>query len=96
MKRSLPFIVPVHNEGKGIGAFLDDGLLPVVRSLKNYNIEVIIVNDGSNDNTLEVLKQFAKKDKMVKVVSFSRNFRKENALSAGYRYARGCCNFDRC
>ena len=35
MKRSLSFIVPVHNEGKGIGAFLDDGLLPVVRSLKN-------------------------------------------------------------
>ena len=82
-------VVPIYNEEDGVREFLDGQLLPVMKNLK-YNLELVLVDDGSNDKTLEKIK----KCKIVKavdsnVISFSRNFGKEVALTAGLKEARG-------
>ena len=61
----------------------------VLKEIKNYEYEVIFVNDGSKDKTLEILENIAKEDKNVKVVSFSRNFGHQAAVTAGLKYVTG-------
>lgn len=56
---------------------------------KDYEGEIIFVNDGSTDKTLEILEKIAQKDKKVKVVSFSRNFGHQAAVTAGLQYVTG-------
>ena len=87
-KKLLSIIVPIHNEEEGIGAFLRQELLPVAEKLQ-MDYEIILVNDGSTDKTLSIIQNFAEKDKKIRVISLSRNFGKEPALSAGLKYARG-------
>ena len=89
MSKLISVIIPVYNEEKGIGRFLDERLMNVLAEIKDYNFEIILVNDGSKDNTIKVLHEYAEKDKKIKVVSLVRNFGKEVALSAGLRYAEG-------
>ncbi|MCL2444902.1 glycosyltransferase family 2 protein [Candidatus Saccharibacteria bacterium] len=85
----LSVVVPVFNEEAGIEHFHDEMLMPVVKNLEVKSVEVIYVNDGSRDRTLEKLQRMAKKDERVKVVSFVRNFGKEVALAAGIEAASG-------
>lgn len=87
-KKLLSIIVPIHNEEEGIATFLRQELLPVAEKLP-MDYEIILVNDGSTDKTLSIIQTFAEKDKKIKVISFSRNFGKEPALSAGLKYAKG-------
>ena len=61
----------------------------VLKEIKNYEYEIIFVNDGSKDKTLEILENIAKEDKNVKVVSFSRNFGHQAAVTAGLKYVTG-------
>ena len=61
----------------------------VLKEIKNYEYEVIFVNDGSKDKTLEILENIAKEDKNIKVVSFSRNFGHQAAVTAGLKYVTG-------
>lgn len=82
-------VVPVYNEADNIRHFLDQGLFPVLRTIKNYRYEVIFVNDGSADKTLEILQSYAERQKNIRVISLSRNFGKESALSAGLAVASG-------
>lgn len=58
-------------------------------NLENYEYELICINDGSKDNTLQYLEQIAEQDKKVKVISFARNFGHQNAVVAGVEYAKG-------
>lgn len=88
-KKLLSIIIPIHNEAEGIENFLEKSVLPVLDKLENYNYELILVNDGSTDGTLKILQSFAEKHRQTKVLSFSRNFGKEPALSAGLKYAKG-------
>ena len=81
----LSLIVPVYNEEANIGYFLSQAL-PVI---KKYNYEVIFVDDGSEDKTLSLLEKQARTNKRIKLISFSRNFGHQIALTAGYRYAKG-------
>ena len=60
-----------------------------VISMKDYQWEFLFVNDGSKDDTLEVLRQLRQEDSRVNIVNLSRNFGKENALLAGMDYATG-------
>jgi dolichol-phosphate mannosyltransferase len=83
----ISFVVPVYNEDKGLVKFLDTLFWPEVRKIEDY--EVIFVNDGSRDGTLGILQGLAKESKRVRVVSLSRNFGKEVALTAGIREAKG-------
>lgn len=62
----------------------------VIKGLKEkYDSEIIFVNDGSKDKTLEILEKIANKDKNVKVVSFSRNFGHQAAVTCGLKYVTG-------
>lgn len=83
----LSIIVPCYNEAEALPLFYPEikGVLEKIG--KEY--ELIFVNDGSRDNTLEVMKQLAGKDSSVVYLSFSRNFGKEAAMYAGFCNARG-------
>ncbi|HSW66938.1 MAG TPA: glycosyltransferase family 2 protein [Bacillota bacterium] len=82
----LSVVVPTYNEQSNIVP-LYKKLLTILSSLKSY--ELIYVNDGSSDETLEQLQRLAKDNPHVRVISFSRNFGKEAATSAGLHYATG-------
>ncbi len=85
--RKIDIIVPCYNEEKCINDFYDE-IKKITRKNKNI-FEIIFVNDGSSDNTLEVVKLLAKKDKMIKYVSFSKNYGKEAAMFAGMELSSG-------
>ncbi|MCL1839703.1 glycosyltransferase family 2 protein [Candidatus Saccharibacteria bacterium] len=84
----ISFVVPVYNEEKGLLKFYNELFLPEVKKI-NIDYEIVFVNDGSEDKTLEILQELAAHQKSVKVLSLSRNFGKEMALTAGLREATG-------
>ena len=57
--------------------------------IKKFDFEILFVDDGSNDKTLEIIKKLNKKNKNIRYISFSRNFGKEFAIYAGLSYAKG-------
>jgi dolichol-phosphate mannosyltransferase len=83
----LTVLVPVYNEESNISPLLDR-LLPII---KKYNYELIFISDGSRDKTDSIIKQFAKENDKIKLLSFSRNFGHMNALTSGYNYSKGDC-----
>lgn len=87
--KTLSILIPAHNEEEGIKHFITEELLPELKKVNSYNIEIVIVNDGSTDNTLTILHQLAAKDPRIKVISLSRNFGKEAALAAGLCFVSG-------
>lgn len=89
-KKTISVVVPVYNEEECIIDFLDKNLLPVIKHIKNYQVNVVLIDDGSSDNTLSILHKFIEEKKEnITLISFSRNFGKEAALSAGLKYAKG-------
>ncbi len=87
--RKISIVVPCYNEQAAIEKFYT-AILPVLAKTE-MDYELIFVNDGSRDDTLEKLKNLAKKDQKVKVLSFSRNFGQQAAILCGYRHATGDC-----
>jgi dolichol-phosphate mannosyltransferase len=83
----LSVIIPVYNESGNIKALLSR-LMPTV---SKYTYEVVFVNDGSTDNTVQEIKAECTRNPAVKLISFTRNFGHQNALSAGYQYTKGDC-----
>ena len=88
MKKILSIIVPCYNEEQALPFFYQE-IDKVSKELKELNFELIFVNDGSKDKTLEVLKEYHQKDKRVRYISFSRNFGKEAAMYAGLEHSKG-------
>lgn len=86
MKLSL--IVPCFNEEEALPAFYAE-LSKTLKELSDYEAQILFINDGSDDKTLEVIKDLAAKDRRVNYVSFSRNFGKEAAMLAGFKNANG-------
>ena len=85
----LSLIIPVFNEEKNVDNFYNV-VLPVLKNLQDlHSYEVIFVNDGSQDNTLNIIKSLINKDENVKYISFSRNFGKESAIYAGLKKSTG-------
>jgi len=84
---ALSIVVPVHNEAAGLDAFMMRMQAALAGVTDNY--EIIFIDDGSNDATMAKLVAFRAADARVKVLSLSRNFGKDVALSAGLEYARG-------
>ena len=85
----LSVIIPAYNEEQNI-----DNISSVVSSLledNNIEYEIVFVNDGSRDNTWEVISQRCNKNQNIKGFNFSRNFGKEAAIFAGLTYATGDC-----
>ncbi|WP_027186736.1 glycosyltransferase family 2 protein [Desulfovibrio cuneatus] len=84
----LSFIFPVYNEEDTL-PHLRAALEAWLPALGETAVEIVLVNDGSADNSLAYLQQWAKADQRIKVVSFSRNFGHQAAVAAGLRYAKG-------
>lgn len=87
--KKISIVIPIHNESEVLNYFIDELLLPEINQIKQYNFEIIFVNDGSTDNSLEIIQKYCEHKNNFKVISFSRNFGKEPALSAGILYASG-------
>ena len=87
-KKLLSVIVPCYNEQESLPYFYKE-IKKVEKEMDYVDFEYIFVNDGSKDKTLDILRDFAKKDKKVRYVSFSRNFGKEAAMLAGLDYSKG-------
>ena len=93
MRKKISVVVPIYNESSSISQFLDEQLCPELKTLSNYNTEIILVDDGSTDATIDSIKNSnisaSKTTSEIKIISFSHNFGKEAALSAGIKYAEG-------
>jgi len=83
-KSKVSIIVPCYNAEKYLPRCIESLI-----NQTNENIEILLVNDGSKDNTLEVIKSLAEKDDKVRFLSFSRNFGKEAAIYAGLSHNTG-------
>jgi glycosyltransferase involved in cell wall biosynthesis len=84
---SISLVVPVYNEEENL-PLLFDAILKVLKPL-GRSWELIFIDDGSNDRSLEVLRRLADRDKHVRVIVFRRNFGQTAAISAGIDHARG-------
>ena len=85
--KKVSIIVPCYNEEESIPLFYKE--IKKVFSKINYKLELIFINDGSKDKTLELIKNLSKKDKEVNYISLSRNFGKEAAMWAGLKHSTG-------
>jgi len=84
----ITIIIPTFNEEQSIPA-LYDRLTKLAKSNKKYNFEFLFVNDGSRDNTYNLIKEYAEKDNQILCVNLSRNFGQEIAIIAGIDNANG-------
>ena len=84
----LTAIVPCYNEEAALHFFYEE-MQEVMQDMQYVDFELLFINDGSKDKTLEEIKELAAKDSRVKYVSFSRNFGKEAAIYAGLTYSDG-------
>lgn len=86
----LSVIVPCYNEEENIFDFYDELMKNTTFFEKReLDVEVIYIDDGSKDKTVDKVKELASKDERVRLVSFSRNFGKEAAIYAGLQKAKG-------
>jgi len=89
--KKLSLVIPCYNESSP----LRDTYKEIKRVLEtsevsdSYNYEMIFVNDGSTDDTINIIQELAALDNTVKYVSFTRNFGKESGMLAGLNYASG-------
>ena len=88
--KKISIIVPAYNEEESL-PYLYDRLNKLMETMEEYNFEILFINDGSKDKTIELIKEYRKKDKRYSYVDFSRNFGKEIAMIAGLDYATGDC-----
>lgn len=86
--KKVSLIIPCFNEADGLPEF-DKEINRMVSGLSDYCFEIIYVDDGSTDNTLQTIRKFSKEQEAVKYISFSRNFGKEAAMYAGFCNASG-------
>ncbi len=89
--KKISLVIPVHNEEKNIPIVYKEikAVLEELSQNKNYTYEIIFVNDGSSDNTLEVLKNFKKSDSFLRILNMDKNRGQSAGLTAGFYYARG-------
>ena len=88
--KKISIIVPAYNEEESL-PYLFERLNKLMDSIKEYEFEILFVNDGSKDKTYELIKEYRAKDPRYCYVDFSRNFGKEIAMMAGLDYATGDC-----
>lgn len=83
----ISIIVPCYNEEESIPLFYNE-ITSVLRKL-DVDYEILFINDGSSDHTLDILKKLSDSDKHILYLSFSRNFGKEAAMFAGFQNVHG-------
>lgn len=87
----LSLVVPCYNEEEALPYFYEEARKVADGMSAKYGLEFefLFINDGSKDKTLDILRSYAREDKQVQYVSFSRNFGKESAMYAGLSRAKG-------
>lgn len=88
MKKLVSYVFPIYNESGNI-ELLYKTIDSLLKSNKKYDYELIFINDGSKDTSLELLKQLHEKDNRIVIIDFSRNFGHQIAVTAGLDYANG-------
>ena len=83
----ISIVVPMHNESSNV-AYFYERMTKVLENL-GMTYEIICVNDGSKDNTWELIKRLSEEDPRVKSIDLTRNFGKEIALTAGLDFSSG-------
>ena len=86
--KKVTIIIPCFNEEEGLD-ILYERMHDIIRSLTCYEFQILLIDDGSRDNTLAKMKELHAKDSKVSYLSLSRNFGKENAMLAGLDFAEG-------
>ena len=88
MKKLISILIPAYNEEEVL-PMLMERLGKLAHENSSYDFEFLFINDGSRDNTLELIKKYAASDKRISYVNFSRNFGKEVAMCAGFDFVKG-------
>lgn len=86
--KKITVIVPCYNEEEALHYYYQE-MSRVMSLMNTYDFELLFINDGSRDQTLDIIKELANKDKRIKYISFSRNFGKEAAMYAGFENSTG-------
>ena len=86
--KKISVVIPMYYEEE-VAQECYNKMTKVLENIKDYDYEIICVNDGSKDKTLSILEKIAENDKRVKVISFSRNFGHQCAVTAGLKYVTG-------
>ena len=87
MTPELSIVIPVRNESPNIRPLYDELTSTLVRGARSY--EIIIIDDGSTDDTFDQLAALQARDPHLRVIRFRRNFGQTAAFAAGFAYARG-------
>lgn len=89
--KKVTILVPCYNEEESLPLFYES-LLKIIESIpQKYEWELLFVNDGSRDRTLQVMRNLRERDSRVSYLDLSRNFGKERAMLAGFDYVTGDC-----
>lgn len=88
--KKISIIIPAYNEEEAL-PILHERMKKLMEDMTNYEFEILFVNDGSKDKTIEIIKKLREEDNRICYVDFSRNFGKEIAMIAGLDYATGDC-----
>lgn len=88
--KKITIIIPAYNEEEAL-PILYERMKKLMEDMKNYEFEILFVNDGSKDKTIQIIKKLRQEDNRINYVDFSRNFGKEIAMIAGLDYATGDC-----
>lgn len=86
--KKVSVVIPMYYE-EDVAQECYNRVVKVLKSIKDYEYEIVFVNDGSKDKTLEILENISKKDSNIKIISFSRNFGHQAAVTAGIKYVTG-------
>ncbi|YCA43515.1 glycosyltransferase family 2 protein [Bacillus sp. JZ8] len=86
--KTISIIIPAYNE-EDVLEQLYEKLTFVIEAIPNYDFELLFINDGSKDRTLEIIKEMRETDHRISYVDLSRNFGKEIGMMAGFDYAKG-------
>lgn len=86
--KKISVVIPAHNEEGNI-SLIYERIKEVFSKLENYRFEIIFVNDGSRDNTQNVIEELAQNNEEIKYIEFSRNFGHQPAVKAGMDCSTG-------
>ena len=87
-KKLVTILIPAYNESESL-PHLYERLNTLMNEQSSYDFEILFVNDGSKDNTLDLIKEMRAKDSRINYVNLSRNYGKEIAMAAGFDYVQG-------
>ena len=85
----ISFVIPCYNSGKFVANTINDLMQIAKKDFKKYEYEIILINDGSKDDTFEVIKNISKKDKNITAIDLTRNFGQHSAIMAGLNECSG-------